>query len=52
MEGCPFDPTTGKMKPEFEHLNTSNTSEVQLEMDFKDKQRSMTDLNWDGHDGS
>jgi hypothetical protein len=52
MEGCPFDPTTGKMKPEFEHLNTSNTSEVQIEMDFKDKQRSMTDLNWDGHDGS
>ena len=24
--------------------------EVQLEMDFKEKQRSMTDLNWDGHE--
>ena len=24
--------------------------EVQLEMDFKEKQRSLTDLNWDGHE--
>lgn len=44
---CPFDPKTGEMKPEFEHLN------IHMEKDFKDEQRKQTDLNWDGNeDGS
>jgi len=42
MSECPFDPKTGEMKPEYE--------EDQIEMDFKDKQRSLTDLNWDGQE--
>ena len=43
LEGCPFDPKTGKLKPELQQ---------EMEKNFKEEQLKRTDLNWDGQDGS